>query len=185
MNNRGTQTIETQRLILRRFTVEDAPAMYKNWASDPEVTRYLTWPTHGSADISRAVLSDWIPRYADGAYFNWAIVWKATGRAIGNISVVTLIEDICAAELGYCLSRAYWGRGIMPEALKAVIDYLFNSVQLNRIAACHDVNNPKSGRVMEKAGMKREGILRQAGKNNQGICDIALHAIIRKDWSGA
>ena len=107
--------------------------------------------------------------------------YKNTGKVIGNISVVRLIESIDAAEMGYCMSQAYWGQGLMPEALKTVMDYLFDTVGLNRIAACHDANNPKSGRVMEKAGMKLEGILREAGKNNLGICDDVWHAMLRSD----
>ena len=181
MNKAGTQRIETDRLILRRFRSEDAEDMYANWASDPEVTRFLTWPTHSSVDVTKAILSDWIPRYEDGGYFNWAMEYKDTGKVIGNISVVRLIESIDAAEMGYCMSRAYWGQGLMPEALRAVMDYLFDVVGLNRVAACHDANNPKSGRVMEKAGMKLEGILRAAGKNNLGICDDVWHAMIRSD----
>ena len=181
MNKAGTQRIETDRLILRRFRSEDAEDMYANWASDPEVTRFLTWPTHSSVDVTKAILSDWIPRYEDGGYFNWAMEYKDTGKVIGNISVVKLIESIDAAEMGYCMSRAYWGQGLMPEALRAVMDYLFDVVGLNRVAACHDANNPKSGRVMEKAGMKLEGILRTAGKNNLGICDDVWHAMIRSD----
>ena len=185
MNKTGTQTINTRRLILRPFRIEDAEDMYRNWASDPLVTRFLTWPVHASGDVSRQVLSDWIPRYGDGGYFNWAIEWKETGRVIGNISVVKLNEDREAADMGYCLSRAFWGRGIMPEALRAVMDYLFDTVGLNRIAACHDVNNPKSGRVMAKAGMKLEGILRGAGRNNLGICDEVWHAALRSDRTPA
>ena len=181
MNKAGTQRIETDRLILRRFRLEDAEDMYANWASDPEVTRFLTWPTHSSVDVTKAILSDWIPRYEDGGYFNWAMEYKNTGKVIGNISVVKLIESIDAAEMGYCMSRVYWGQGLMPEALRAVMDYLFDVVGLNRVAACHDANNPKSGRVMEKAGMKLEGILRAAGKNNLGICDDVWHAMLRSD----
>ena len=181
MNKTGTQTIETDRLVLRRFRSEDAEDMYENWASDPEVTRFLTWPTHSDVDVSKAVLADWIPKYKDGGFFNWAMEYKDTGKVIGNISVVRLIESIDAAEMGYCMSRAYWGQGLMPEALRAVMDYLFDVVGLNRVAACHDANNPKSGRVMEKAGMKLEGILRAAGKNNLGICDDVWHAMIRSD----
>ena len=181
MNKTGTRTIETRRLILRQFRMEDAEDMFTNWASDPEVTRFLTWPAHASVDVTRAVLSDWIPRYADGGFFNWAVEWKETGRVIGNISVVRLDENISAAEIGYCMSRSFWGRGIMPEALRAVIDYLFDSVGVNRIAACHDVNNPKSGRVMDKAGMKAEGVQRGAGRNNLGICDHIWHAILRSN----
>ena len=100
MNKAGTQRIETDRLILRRFRSEDADDMYANWASDPEVTRFLTWPTHSSVDVTKAILSDWIPRYEDGGYFNWAMEYKNTGKVIGNISVVRLIESIDAAEMG-------------------------------------------------------------------------------------
>ena len=182
MNKAGTQIIRTDRLILRPFAVRDAQDMYQNWASDPEVTKYLTWPPHPSAEVTLMLLNSWIPRYADGAYFNWAIEWKQSGHVIGNIAAVRLNEEIEEAEIGYCLSRACWGRGIMSEAFRAVIGYLFDTVRLNRITAEHDVNNPKSGRVMEKAGMVREGILRQARKNNQGICDAAVYSILRSDW---
>lgn len=181
MNKAGTQRIETQRLILRRFKIEDADDMYNNWASDPEVTRYLTWPVHSSVEVTRSLLSEWVSRYESGGYFNWVMEYKETGKAIGNISVVKLNENTEAADMGYCMSRDYWGQGLMPEALEAVMNYLFDVVGLNRIAACHDVNNPKSGRVMAKAGMRQEGILRAAGKNNLGICDEAWHAIIRAD----
>ncbi len=181
MNKTGTQRIETHRLILRPFRIEDAEDMYTNWASDPEVTRFLTWPAHGSIDVTRRVLEDWIPRYGDGGYFQWAIEWKETGRAIGSIAVVRLDEETESAEIGYCLGRDFWGRGIMPEALRAVMDYLFAVVGLNRIASCHDVNNPKSGRVMVKAGMKMEGILRGAEKNNTGICDVVRYALLRDE----
>lgn len=182
MNNKGTKTLETERLILRRFVVEDAQAMYDNWASDPEVTRFLTWPPHGSAEITGMLLADWVKQYEDDAYYHWVIELKEIGEVIGSISVVKLNEEIESADVGYCMSRAYWGRGIMPEALRAVIKYLFEEVGMNRIAACHDVNNPKSGRVMDKAGMKLEGIWRQAGKNNQGICDEVWHSIIREEY---
>ncbi len=79
------------------------------------------------------------------------------------------------------MSRTYWGKGLMPEALAAVMSYLFDVAGVNRVAGCHDVNNPRSGRVMDKAGMQQEGVLRAAGKNNQGICDVVWHAAIRRD----
>ena len=181
MNKIGTKTIETDRLRLRRFRIEDAKDMYENWASDPEVTKYLTWPVHGNVEITKKLLTDWVSRYEDGGYFNWAMELKENGSVIGNISVVKLNENTEAADMGYCMGKAYWGRGLMPEALKAVMDYLFDEAGLNRIAACHDVNNPRSGRVMDKAGMTQEGIHRAAGKNNQGICDEVWHAILRRD----
>lgn len=177
----GTRELETKRLLLRRFVLEDAEDMYYNWASDPEVTKYLTWPTHSSCEITKMLLREWISKYKDEDYFNWAIEYKETGKVIGNISVVKFNEAILSADMGYCMSRSLWGNGIMPEALTEVIDYLLNEVGLNRVAACHAVENPKSGRVMEKAGMKMDGILRQAGKNNQGICDEVWYSIIKSD----
>ena len=182
MKKPGTQTIATERLILRRFTMDDAGDMYRNWASDPEVTRYLTWPTHQSQEVSAAVLSGWIGQYEDGGFFNWAIESKENGQAIGNIAVVSRTESREAADIGYCLGRAYWGRGLMPEALRAVTAYLFREAGLNRVAAYHDSRNPKSGRVMEKAGMKKEGVLRQADKNNQGLCDRVYYSALKSEW---
>ena len=181
MNKTGTQRIETPRLILRQFRAEDADDMFKNWASDPEVTRFLTWPTHKEIGVTQWVLNDWLSKYEDGGYFNWAIEYRENGSVIGNIAVVNLIEEIGSAEIGYCMGRAFWGRGIMPEALRAVMDYLFDTVDVNRITAGHDVSNPGSGRVMVKAGMAKEGILRKSGKNNQGICDMAIYAILKED----
>ena len=104
-----------------------------------------------------------------------------TGKIIGNISVVQVREDIGEALIGYCMSREYWGHEYMPEALKAVIDYLFDVAGMNRVVASHDVNNPKSGRVMQKAGMKYEGTLRQAGHNMQGIVDLCYYSVIKSD----
>ncbi len=181
MNRTGTRQIETNRLVLRPFRPDDAEDMFRNWASDPEVTRFLTWPAHASVEVSRTVLDSWISRYENGNFFNWAIEWKETGAVIGNISVVHLNEKTEAADIGYCLGRAFWGRGIMPEALRAVMDYLFDTVGVRRVAACHDVNNPRSGRVMRKAGLKPEGVLRGSGNNNQGVCDEAWYALLQTD----
>ena len=181
MKKIGTGRLETSRLILRRFTVADAEAMYRNWASDPEVTRFLTWPCHPSVEATAALLEAWAKQYEDGGRFSWAIQRKGANEVIGSIAAVKLDEEVNSAEIGYCLSRAFWGQGLMPEALRAVLDYLFNEAGFNRLSARHDVRNPNSGRVMQKAGMKYEGTLRQAGKNNQGICDLACYAALRED----
>ena len=179
MNHLGTKTIETERLLLRKFTIEDAPAMYQNWASDPEVTKYLTWQPHRSIEDTRFLLSEWVKEYDKADYYQWAIELKGVG-IIGSIAVVNIHESVEEAELGYCIGRAYWGKGIMPEAVKAVIDFLFDKVGFRRVMAKHDAMNPNSGRVMEKAGMTCEGTLRKAGYNNRGIVDIVCYSINAK-----
>ena len=138
--------IETERLTLRPFRVDDAQAMFDNWASDPVVTRFLTWPSHKSVDVTRAVISSWVERGSA----EWCIVPKEFGEAMGSMGVVNVDGD--TVEVGYCLSQKCWGRGYAAEALKATIQALF-AMGARRVTAKHDVNNPNSGRVMQKAGM--------------------------------
>lgn len=182
MKNSGTQRIETDRLILRRYVIEDADAMYKNWASDSEVTKFLTWQPHSSVDVSRGIIENWLKEYSDEKYYQWAIVLKDNGNEpIGDISVVQMNEDISMVHIGYCLGRAWWRRGIMSEALKAVMDFMFDTVEVNRVESRHDPMNPNSGKVMQKCGMKYEGTLRSADRNNQGICDACYYALLRSE----
>jgi ribosomal-protein-alanine N-acetyltransferase len=156
--------------------------MFRNWASDPEVTKYLTWPAHGSMAISEMVIDSWLGEYEKDSYYQWMIVPKELGEPIGSISVVRQNEQIEEAEIGYCIGSRWWHRGIVSEALTAVMGYLFEEVGMNRVAARHDPNNPNSGRVMRKCGMIYEGTARSADRNNQGVCDAAHYAILRSDW---
>ncbi len=182
MKHCGTQKLETERLILRRYVKEDAEAMYKNWASDPEVTKFLTWQPHSSQKVSQRILEDWIKQYAEETTYHWAIVLKNNGdEPIGNISVVHMREDISMVHIGYCIGRAYWNQGITSEALKAVMDFLFDVVNVNRIEARHDPRNSNSGKVMKKCGMKYEGTLRCSDRNNQGVCDACYYALLKSE----
>ena len=182
LTHKGTQTIETPRLILRRAVREDAEAMFRNWASDPEVTKYLTWPTYEKVETAYQILDLWASEYEKPDYYQWMIVLKELGEPIGSISVVRQNERVEEAEIGYCIGSRWWHRGIMTEALTAVIEYLFTEVGMNRVAARHDPNNPHSGGVMRKCGMKYEGTHRACDRNNQGICDAAQYAILRSEW---
>lgn len=182
MKHCGTKQLETKRLVLRRFVREDAAAMYRNWASDKEVTKYLTWPTHPVQEVSQMVTNEWVKSYDDEKFYQWAIVLKENGdEPIGTISVVDIKEDIAAMHIGYCIGRAWWHKGITSEALRAVMDYLFDTVGVNRIEARHDPRNPNSGKVMEKCGMHYEGTFRSADKNNQGICDACYYALLKAE----
>lgn len=121
-------------------------------------------------------------RYADKSTYQWCIVSKETGEAIGDIFCVRIDEDTRAAALGWVLSRKHWGMGLMPEAGRAVIDYLLDEAGFRRVWAYHDVQNPKSGRAMIKCGMRYEGTLRQAALNkNKQYIDIAVYSIVKSD----
>ena len=182
LTHKGTQTIETNRLILRRAVSKDAEPMFRNWASDPEVTKYLTWPAHESIAVSQMVIGSWLQEYEKESYYQWMMVLKELGEPIGSISVVRQNDRVEEAEIGYCIGRRWWHKGIVSEALGAVIKYLFEEVGMNRVAARHDPNNPNSGGVMRKCGMKYEGTNRACDRNNQGICDAAQYSILRCEW---
>lgn len=182
MNHAGTVLLKTPRLTLRRFTVEDAEMMYRNWASDPEVTKFMTWPAHGRVDISRMVLESWVGDYSRPDFYQWAI--ESDGEPIGSISVVCMAEDTGMAEIGYCIGKSWWHQGFTSEALSAVMEFLFEVVGANRIQARHDVNNPNSGCVMRKCGMVYEGTTRQSDRNNQGLCDSCIYGILRSEYHG-
>jgi ribosomal-protein-alanine N-acetyltransferase len=187
MAHKGTAALETERLALRRFAPGDAGAMFRNWASDPDVTEFLTWPPHATVAASAQVLAEWAGSYAKPDFYFWAIALKQSGEPIGSISVVEMDEKTAAAQIGYCIGKAWWRKGYTSEALRAVAKFLFEDVGMARVEARHDPRNPNSGKVMAKAGMKYEGTHRKAGRNNRGICDEAFYAILAEDYfaSGA
>ena len=130
--HKGTQTLETDRLILRRAILEDAQPMFRNWASDPEVTKYLTWPAHESVAVTQRILEGWVSEYERSDYYHWMIVLKETGEPIGSLlaSIVGLVQS---AHIGYCIGKKWWHQGIVAEALQTVMEYLFCTIGFHRI----------------------------------------------------
>jgi ribosomal-protein-alanine N-acetyltransferase len=185
LNHMGTKKLETKRLILRRFTEEDALDMYNNWASDPEVTKFITWPTHSSLDVTKRVIGMWTSSYDNLEYYHWVIELKEKRSAIGSISLMNIDNNIDGCEVGYCIGRAFWNKGIVTEALNAVIDFAFKEVGFERITARHHVGNDASGRVMEKCGLKYEGTLRKISRNGQGqLVDCKYFSILKDEYLG-
>lgn len=180
LTHRGTDTLKTERLVLRPYLDGDGDAMYHNWASDPEVCKYVTWPIHESVNVSRQIVSDWSANYGSDCFYHWAITMD--GELIGDIAVGRWNEQNEEAEIGYCLSRRFWGQGIMPEALRAVTLYLFDQIGFHRVMLRHDHLNPASGRVMQKAGFHYEGCLKDAFKHRDGSgtwSDLCLYGATR------
>ena len=179
MNHLGTRELATERLTLRRFEIEDAENMFYNWANDPEVTKYLTWPAHTSVEETEEILKDWMSHYDDVKFYQWAIELNELEQPIGSIGVVKMNEAAECVSIGYCIGAKFWNKGYTTEALKEVIRFLIAEAGAGRVESFHDVNNPNSGKVMLSAGMEYEGTLRRADVNNQGICDVAYYSKIR------
>ena len=182
MQHLGTKRLETKRLILRRIELTDATDMYQNWASDDEVTRYLVWPSHRSKAVTYDYIKSLQKEYENEHYYNWGIQLKEINQLIGTITVGHCKEKVKSAHIGYALGKKWWGQGIMTEALKAIICFLMEEVEVNRIDSRHDPMNPASGRVMFKCGLIYEGTLRGTDWNNQGICDAAWYGLMRADY---
>ena len=183
MNHCGTKTLETERLILRKFRLDDAEDMFRNWASSPDVTKYLIWKPYQNVDDVKAYIQSRIDGYKNENFYDWVIEYKEYGQAVGSIGVVEVKEQTRCTVIGYCIGKDYWHKGITAEAFRRVIEFLFEEVGVNRIESTHDVNNPNSGRVMEKCGLKYEGTLRQAAVSNQGIYDSVIRSILRSEWA--
>jgi len=182
MKHLGTKKLETERLTLRQFTLSDSENMFKNWAQDNDVTRYLTWPSHKDIKVSINVIEQWLQNYGKNDFYNWAIVLKEIGEPIGNISIVKQSDDIKMVHFGYCIGKKWWNKGFVSEALKLLIKFFFEEVGINRIESRYDPNNENSGKVMLKCGMKYEGHMRQADRNNQGIVDAICYGIVAEDY---
>lgn len=177
----GTQEIRTPRLLLRRMTLDDAPAMFDTWANDERVTRFMNWEPHGTIEETKRILRAWLNTYADETFYQWGVEYE--GALVGSMGAVSLSVINQHCEIGYCIGCDYWGKGIVTEAVQGVLGFLFREVKLNRVYAKYDVLNPASGRVMEKCGMTCEGTLRQHTLRKDGYFgDLRQYGILREEY---
>ncbi len=183
MQHKGTATLSTPRLTLRRFRPSDAEAMFAHWAHDEEVTRFMSWEPHPNVAESARIIDEWVKSYEDPTSYIWAIEPRELGHVIGSISVVEHNDDTQDFEIGYCIGRAFWHQGYTSEALEAVFGFLFDEVGAGRVHARHDVENPRSGLVMRRAGMTHIGTARRAARDCRGIVDMVVYDILPEDWA--
>ena len=174
-------TIRTRRLTLRPARMSDAEDLYE-YSRDPAVAKHVLWDAHTSIHQTRSYIRYLIRQYKNGLPSSFVITITETGKAVGTIGFMWIQQENRSAEVGYSLSRAYWNQGIMTEALTALLDFGFLKLNLNRIEAQHESDNPASGRVMAKAGMSFEGRLRQRVYNKGRFADVDLYSIIRQEY---
>jgi ribosomal-protein-alanine N-acetyltransferase len=151
-------TFETHRLFLRPPIITDAQDILKNYATDEEVTRFLTWVPHKNIDDTEQWINYCISQNNSQEQLRFVILHRDSEEVVGMVDF--RIEGH-SCEFGYVLAKNYWGQGIMTEAMSPVVQWIFQRPEIYRLYAFHALGNPASGRVMEKLGLQPEGILRR------------------------
>ncbi len=175
--------IESDNLILREFLSSDLEAVYE-YASDPQVCRYLDWGPNSTREckefIKKSIASQ---REKPRTAFHLAITERSTGQVIGGMGLLLVGFPINQALIGYVLNQRYWGKGIVSESVKAMLDFGFTDLKLHRISATCDLRNVASYRVMEKCGMRREGHFIQDKFFKDGWRDTLTYSILASEWA--
>jgi RimJ/RimL family protein N-acetyltransferase len=155
---RPPEEFETSRLHLRVPVPDDAVAVFEQYGQDADVAKYVTWKPHRHISETDDFLNRCIRVWQDGSAFVWVIIRKADDQLLGMVEIQV---SGFKAEMGYVLAKAYWGKGYMPKAAQAVVNWAMEQDEIFRVGAVCDVDNPASARVMEKVGMQKEGVLKR------------------------
>lgn len=175
--------LNTKRLRLRKFELKDLEDVYE-YASDDEVTKYLIWDTHKDKLETKQYLESVLQRYKK-EQSPYAIVLKENNKVIGCIDGKDYDKENKSIEIGYVLNRNYWNKGIMTEALQELVKYHFSSLDLERIEMRHYKENIASGRVMQKNGFQKEGLLRKKESKNGKLFDVVYYSLLKEEYERA
>jgi len=178
----GTQTIKTERLILRRFSPADAPSVLANWAADEKVQLLYAEPVYETLDSVNELLSHYISSYGKSDYYRWAIIEKSSGECIGQIAYFLVDNKNQFAEIEYCLGSAFHNKGLATEATKAVIAYGFKKMNLHKVQVSVKTVNPASRRVIEKCGFTYEGTLRDYFFDDGQYVSRAYYSMLKSEF---
>lgn len=182
MNTAAFQELQTPRLTLRRFRMEDAAFFFERLAGSEAVTRHMLWQTHRTLPESEESIRKVLRRYDSAVPYTWAVACKGSGELIGRIDLLKFEETRNECSFAYMLAEEYWGRGYAAEALSAVLAFAFEALQIDRVTAEHFAENPASGGAMRKAGMVCTGVTAGAYEKN-GVChDAVSYTITRDMW---
>lgn len=174
-------TIKASRVYLRWISAEDLDGLY-NIFSNPEVMRYWSTPPIVDRDAAKELLSEIHDGFRQHTFLKWGIAPLGDDKMVGTVTLFNMDFDHRRAEIGYALERAYWGNGYMGEALRAVLDYAFEVLNLHRIEADVDPRNAASIRTLERLGFQREGYLRERWQVSGEIQDAFFYGLLRPDW---
>lgn len=175
--------LKTERLVLRRLTLEDAEAVFA-YARDPEVVRHLPWQVHLTLADTMTYVNDVLAKQETSQVTAWAVIYKPEGMVVGSAGYNWWQPEHRRAEIGYVLARRLWGKGLMTEAVREILNFGFSRMELNRIQAMCRAENPASARVMEHCGMKYEGLLRDYYWDKGVPHDFQIYSILEREWKG-
>lgn len=170
--------LETERVILRKLLMSDAQGIFSYFSKD-EVTEYYDLDTFTTEKQAEDLIESLLYKYEVRNQIRWAVVLKETGRFIGTCGFHEIEEDHLKAEIGYELHPDYWGKGIMAEVIKTIVQYGLNELGLNRIEAFYDPRNIASSKVLEKNGFEKEGLLKKRYLKKGKFVDCAISAIVK------
>lgn len=179
----GTNTIETERLTLRRFEYTDNQSMRNNWISDEKIQSMYSEPVYSTEEEVRELLDKYIGSYERDDYYRWAVIEKASGECIGQIAYFLVDSKNHFAEIEYCIGSAFQRKGYATEAAKAVIAYGFDKINLHKVQICTKTINAPSKRVIEKCGLTYEGTLRDYFYMNGEYVGRLYFSILRDEYT--
>lgn len=178
---RDPPVLTTRRLILRKMQKCDAGDMFE-YACQPSVTKYLLWEPHANETYTYRYLSYIQSRYRSGDFYDWAVIWRENSKMIGTCGFTRFNLDANSAEVGYVLNPKYWGIGIAAEAVRAVMQFGFSTLNLHRVEAHYMIGNDRSRGVMDKVGMNFEGILRDSILVRGEYVSVGVCSILRDEY---
>jgi ribosomal-protein-alanine N-acetyltransferase len=173
--------LETPRLEMRQLEESDASALFWYYC-DTEMMKYLFFNPHKSVEDTKSFIRYMTKLYLEKDSIRWGIQAKETGKLIGTAGLHFWKREIRCAEVGYHIGRSYWGNGFATEVLGAMVDFGFKSMNLNCIEGYHNSGNGASGRVMEKLGFTKEGVLRERIVKDNQFVDRVCYSILRREY---
>ena len=182
LTHKGTKTIETERLILRRFEYSDSDSMLKNWIADEKIQSLYSEPVYETQEAVKGLLDRYIGSYEREDYYRWAVIEKESGECIGQIAYFLVDSKNHFAEIEYCIGSEYQCKGYATEAAKAVIKYGFDEMNLHKVQICTKTINAPSKRVIEKCGLQYEGTLRDYFYMNGVYVGRLYFSILRSEY---
>lgn len=184
LRHNGTNTVETERLILRRFRYTDDDAMLKYWIADEKIQSLYSEPVYTTKEEVKELLDKYIGSYEKSDYYRWAVIEKNSNECIGQIAYFLVDSKNHFAEIEYCIGSDFQCRGYATEATKAVIAYGFNNIGLHKVQICTKTINKPSKRVIEKCGFTYEGTLRDYFYMNGEYVGRLYFSILRSEYEG-